>query len=51
MNRLFHVQHIAITSGSRMNLIAFERLSALSLAIGIGAGPSPFLCTRSPQKN
>lgn len=42
---------IRITSGWSMKFIAFERLSTLSCAIGIGAGPTPFWCTLSPQKN
>jgi hypothetical protein len=29
------------TSGSSMNLIAFESASTVSSAIGIGAGPTP----------
>jgi len=36
------MHNILLTSGSSMNLIASERFSALSLAIGIGTGPSPF---------
>lgn len=40
-----------ITSGCSINLTAFERFSTVSWDIGIGAGPSPFCCTLSPQKN
>lgn len=42
---------IKSTSGWSINLIAFERYSTLSWDIGIGAGPSPFWCILSPQKN
>jgi hypothetical protein len=31
----------SFTSGSSMNLIAFESASTISSAIGIGAGPTP----------
>jgi hypothetical protein len=39
------------TSGSSMNLIAFESDSTVSSAIGIGAGPTLRAWILSPQKN
>lgn len=33
-----------------MNLIASTNLSSENSSTGIGAGPNPLACTRSPQK-
>lgn len=40
----------AFTWGSSINSIALISFSKLKWLTGIGAGPTPFSCTRSPQK-
>lgn len=43
-------KYLLITLGSSMNLIASTNLRSENSSIGMGAGPTPLACTRSPQK-
>lgn len=41
---------INLTSGCSMNLIASTNFGSENSSTGMGAGPTPLACTRSPQK-
>lgn len=44
------LKEIDLTSGFSIKFIASTSLSSENSSTGMGAGPTPLACTRSPQK-